>query len=256
MHVKILTFVMACGIAAAIASSTHAQVATGTYPYGTFDSHEFEIVNVGNLNVHFAIPVISKTGREIPFTYALSFDSSVWYPSSVNGSNVWTPVQNFGWRGDTEIATGYIGYRQVSSTVLCSGARVPRITISSVAYHDPYGASHGFLGSVQMTYCPAGETITNTMHATALDGSGYQLANDVPDFNGPSPAGPIITRAGASFAVPVNASAGQATVTDSNGNQISVDSNGNFTDTTGHVALSVGGTSAELRPVRLSPIKT
>src|ERR1700728_1102203 len=92
----------------AILISTHllvAQVATGTYPYGTYDSASVDTINVGNLNVHFAIPILNKAGRGMPFTYALSYDSSIWMPESVSGVWEWQPVNNWGWRGSTEIAT-------------------------------------------------------------------------------------------------------------------------------------------------------
>ena len=40
-----------------------AQVATGPVPFGSFSGGSFDAVNNANLNVHFAIPVISKAGR-------------------------------------------------------------------------------------------------------------------------------------------------------------------------------------------------
>jgi hypothetical protein len=55
------------------------QAVTGTYPYGTFDNKGFDTINVGNLNVQFSIPILNKAGRGTPFTYALSYNSSVWY---------------------------------------------------------------------------------------------------------------------------------------------------------------------------------
>jgi hypothetical protein len=59
-------------------ASASAQVATGTYPYGTYDSPGLDTINVGNLDVHFSIPVLNKSGRGLPFYYNLSYDSSVW----------------------------------------------------------------------------------------------------------------------------------------------------------------------------------
>lgn len=87
-----------------------AQVGTGTYPYGSFDNKGFDTINRGNLNAHFSIPVINKPGRGLPFYYNLSYDSSIWYPATVSGVKTWTSVPNFGWRGDTEIANGYVSY--------------------------------------------------------------------------------------------------------------------------------------------------
>ena len=54
-----------------------AQVATGTPPYGSFGGGPFDTVNLGNLNVNFVIPVFHKAGRGTPFTYDLSYDSSI-----------------------------------------------------------------------------------------------------------------------------------------------------------------------------------
>src|SRR5882757_10443539 len=50
------------------------QVATGLYPYGSFDNFGFDSIDRGSLNVHFSIPVISKSGRGLPFEYSLIYD--------------------------------------------------------------------------------------------------------------------------------------------------------------------------------------
>src|SRR5712692_5132389 len=84
------------------------QVQTGTPPFGSFGGGPFDTMNLGNLNVHFAIPVVNKAGRGMAFPYNLSYDNSVWYPVGVSGSQNWQPVQNWGWRGQTEIAVGYV----------------------------------------------------------------------------------------------------------------------------------------------------
>jgi hypothetical protein len=86
---------------------------TGTPPFGSFGGGPFDTVNLGNLNVHFAIPVIHKAGRGMPFTYDLSYDSSIWSPVNSSGTSTWTPVPNWGWRGVTEITTGYVSIQTV-----------------------------------------------------------------------------------------------------------------------------------------------
>jgi len=73
------------------------QVKTGTPPFGSFGGGPFDAINLGNLNVHFAVPIIHKAGRGLPLNYDLSFDSSVWYPVGVSGNQVWQPVGNWGW---------------------------------------------------------------------------------------------------------------------------------------------------------------
>ena len=42
-------------------------------------------MNNANLNVYFAIPVINKAGRSLPFSYSLMYNSSVYYPLEVIG---------------------------------------------------------------------------------------------------------------------------------------------------------------------------
>jgi hypothetical protein len=61
-------------------SVASAQVATGIPPFGSFGGGPFDSVNLGDLNVHFAIPVLHKAGRGMPFIYDLSYDSSLWTP--------------------------------------------------------------------------------------------------------------------------------------------------------------------------------
>src|SRR5580700_1831455 len=93
-----------------LAGVASAQVATGTPPFGSFGGGSFDTVNLGNLNVHFAIPVVHKAGRGMPFGYDLSYDGSVWVPVSSNGVTQWQPVYNWGWRGSTEAQAGYMSY--------------------------------------------------------------------------------------------------------------------------------------------------
>lgn len=92
------------------AGITSAQVATGAPKFGSFGGGPFDSVNLGNLNAHFSIPVLNKSGRGVAFSYDLAYDSSVWTPAVVSGSTVWQPAPNWGWQGQTEVATGYISY--------------------------------------------------------------------------------------------------------------------------------------------------
>jgi len=96
----VFTFLLPLGAA-------RAQVATGTPPFGSFSGGP-DIVNNANLNVHITVPVLNKAGRGLPFSYVLSYDSSIWYPAG----NVWTPVTNtnWGWDGVNQAATGYVTY--------------------------------------------------------------------------------------------------------------------------------------------------
>ena len=96
-----------------VQAALQGQPASGVPPFGSFSGGPFDTVNNANLNVHFDIPIMSKAGVGIQFPYTLSYDSSVWYPVSSGGSTTWAPVDSnlmWGWRGVTEVATGYLGY--------------------------------------------------------------------------------------------------------------------------------------------------
>lgn len=224
-----------------------AQVATGTYPYGSFDNKGFDTINRGNLNAHFSIPVINKPGRGLPFYYNLSYDSSLWYPATVSGVKTWTSVPNFGWRGDTEIANGYVSYTTGGGQVVISqGPGKPplvcrNVIISNFIYHDPFGVQHPFAGvSVQGAPAACGDfsmPSTNGFTSLATDGSGYTMK--VVGLLGAS----IITASGQTFAPPLASNRKSGTITDSNGNQISTDNQGHFTDTLGKQVLTVAGGS-------------
>ena len=212
------------------------QVATGSYTYGTFDNFGFDTINVGNLNVHFSLPVLQKTGRGLPFYYNLSYDSSVFYPATINGVNSWEPVQNFGWRGDTEIVSGYVSYSQ---NVTVRGACTV-IRNGQFVYHDTFGTSHPFNG-VDEEIIPSGSGTCSTQEpptgltAIATDGSGYTIVVT-------GLAGAALTAAsGKQIIVPTQEGTGAATLTDTNGNQVSVNSSGAFKDTTGNTVLTVSG---------------
>ncbi|PYX53468.1 MAG: hypothetical protein DMG76_25595 [Acidobacteria bacterium] len=85
-----------------------AQVATGTPPFSSLGGGPFDVVNLGNLNLHFAVPVIHKAGRGMSFDYDLSYDGSIWTPVTSSGTTSWQPASNWGWRGQTEASVGYV----------------------------------------------------------------------------------------------------------------------------------------------------
>src|ERR1700752_1246537 len=92
----------------ALAETSPAQVAIGTPPLGSFGGGPFDVVNLGNLNVHFAIPVFQRSGRGTSLYYNLTYDSSVWVPVTSAGVTSWNPVGGWGWQSQTNAATGYL----------------------------------------------------------------------------------------------------------------------------------------------------
>jgi RHS repeat-associated protein len=245
------------------ASTIMAQVATGTYPYGTYDNLGRDTMNVGNLNVHFNFPVLNKTGRGIPFTYNVSYDSSIWMPVPSGSSMVWQPVLNWGWGGQTEAGTGYLSAWVSISTCTTEehvgGSIHPVNTgseavISGVVYHDAWGGIHPFPGT-QYIQSGSGSGLpvvctgnSGAIGPLATDGSGYQFDSLPLTYSGIfitgiSTTGTISNKSNTSFTVPTNMASGTASATDSNGNEITENSSGQFTDTTGNVVLTVAGTA-------------
>jgi RHS repeat-associated protein len=221
------------GLLITAATNLHAQVRTGTPPFGSFGGGP-EVINLANLNSHITIPVLHKAGRGTNFTYDLSYDSSVWYPVGSSGNQYWQPVYNMGWRAITEVTTGYIGYNQTISgecgfwKYLGGGHQIFIVTgytydNTNWIYHDTFGVQHPFNGStIQYTGSCSG---TNTsFNATSIDGSGYQL-----QANGGG--GTVISSLGGVVVPPVQAGTGSASFTDRNGNQLSADGSGHFYDT-------------------------
>src|SRR5437899_6543914 len=73
---------------------------TGLPPFGSFESSGFDLVNRQNLNVHFAIPIVSLPGRGMGFSHSIVYDSLIWQS---NGTG-WIPMSDvngnptFGWK--------------------------------------------------------------------------------------------------------------------------------------------------------------
>lgn len=211
------------------------QVATGSYPYGTYDNRGFDTINVGNLNVHFAVPVLTKAGRGIPLEYNLAYDSSIWTPTTVGGVTSWVPVTGFGWNGVPTF--GHLTATETTQTIVVG---VPphqetcHVTSwNNWTYVDAHGAQHYFGG---MTENETGSCTTDypSFSAVATDGSGLTLS--ITNYT----VGTVTLPSGFQFSPPYGTS-GAATAFDTNGNYISTDVNGNVTDTTGVQVLTVAG---------------
>src|SRR6266850_2581538 len=62
-----------------IPSALAQQVAgNGTPAFNSFGGGP-DVINEGNLNVHYTVPVFSRAGRGLPFSHSLPVDSSVWF---------------------------------------------------------------------------------------------------------------------------------------------------------------------------------
>jgi hypothetical protein len=92
-----------------------AQLATGTSDqFASYFGAGFDTVNLSNLNVHFAIPIVNKSGKRLGFYYNLEYDGLIWQPVTSGSTTSWTPVKtlggntNWGWTIDTDAVSGII----------------------------------------------------------------------------------------------------------------------------------------------------
>jgi len=215
------------------------QVATGTPPLSSFGGGPFDTINLGNLNVHFSVPVLSRAGRGTPFSYSLGYDSSVWSPATSNGITSWGPLSNWGWTVNTPALGGSITTK--SGTAKCSNGAGGWYTVNFnriTSYVDPLSTTHPF--NLAEDPCDT----SNIFSQTSYDGSGWTLTYDA----GYLTATP---RNGATFVV---ANAGYAPIyTDTNGNQLTT-SGGNYFDTLSSTTpvLTVAGNGTPSSPTTLT----
>src|SRR5262249_25631286 len=138
-------------------------------PFGSFSGGP-DVTNLGNLNVHYTFPIFSKPGRGLPFNYALSSDSSVWYPKNAS----WTPVVNWGWRGPSDALTGYVLVRVQPRH--CIDPDTGFLVFYTMRFYGPYidgyGITHpGIAVEVDDSLCGPGSSDPGG----TPDGSGYPI---------------------------------------------------------------------------------
>ncbi len=218
---RILLLVGLFSVSAGLAS---AQVTTGTPPFGSFGGGPVDTINLANLNAHISIPVFSKAGRGIPFNYNISYDTSIWTPVGTSGSQTWAPTGAFGWAllavGQAVVTGHYVGYN---------------IWTGGAVYLDPVGTPHSFPG--YWVGGPSGCAWDGS--AAATDGSGYSVSTG--GWYGYYLCDIIVTASNGQ--VVSESTSGSPFATDTNGNQITISSNGAITDTLGQTALTATGTA-------------
>jgi hypothetical protein len=164
------------------------QVATGTPSFGSFAGGP-DVVNLGNLNADWTIPIRNKAGRGMNFVYNLQYDSSVFYPVASGSSMYWQPVGNWGWQGLTGSGLSYITYdavEQSSATCNSGYGSYTVYQISNITYIDTYGAhpfpiptftSTFFIGETGSGCKATSNVPALPVSALASDGSGITISN-------------------------------------------------------------------------------
>ncbi|MGA7634061.1 MAG: RHS repeat-associated core domain-containing protein [Terriglobales bacterium] len=170
--------------------------------------------------MHFAIPVLNKAGRGLPFAYNLSYDSSIWTPVTSSGVTTWQPDSNWGWIPQTDASLGRVTESMINipcrNPLYPPGLEyLPGPFYSNYVYRDAFNVSHPFNLSIKLGAC--GQTSPLPATAVATDGSGYTIST--------SGLGGTITARTGKVINPT------ASAEDTNGNEITVNSSGQFFDT-------------------------
>jgi hypothetical protein len=231
-----------------------AQQASGIQPYGTMITKGADVINVGNNNVFLNIPVLNKPGRGAPFTYSISLNSSIWYPTISGSYTTWMPVSYdgsaLGWQGLNPAAAQGASYKLAINTIQCQYGSTTLYVYTPGGYLAPGGNFHGFEGSPVFSSVPTVPAGTNCPTFTpapsnliTYDGSGYTATMNLQGSGGTGTVAFLLKDTQAdTINTPViagqGAPTGPLTTTDANGNQIT-GNNGVYTDTTGTAALSL-----------------
>ncbi len=210
--------------------------ATGTPAFGSFGGGPFDVINLGNLNVHLAVPVIHKPGRGTDFVYNFGYDSSVWSPVTSGASQSWQYATNWGWKGVTESWEGYLTYTTFTG-IPCYADGTYATFFTNWVYHDPLGNAHSF-GNLQVWNDACGP---QSAVGTTTDGSGYTI-NMSTTQGASSATATMWPRQGGKLSPPINSTSATGSHTDANGNQISFNGT-SFTDTLGTTVLTLSGTA-------------
>lgn len=121
---------------------------TGVPPFASFSQNQFAMINNGNLNGIFTIPIMSSPGRGISLNLNAVYNSQVWTPEANGaGALAWTNLG--GWLLNSPI--GEVSYQVGTTTGSCGahgdGGYTQTTTYTGYTYTDPVGTIHPF-GSV------------------------------------------------------------------------------------------------------------
>src|SRR4051794_22815046 len=92
-----LAVAMVLCLAYALSADSQVVNSLGVPPFSSIGGSSFDRINLGNLNTHFEIPIVSKAGRGTPFTFSLSYDGLVWSPVTAGSTTTWQLLSAGGW---------------------------------------------------------------------------------------------------------------------------------------------------------------
>ena len=129
-------------LVAIFAAFARGQALTGTPPFGSISGGPIDTIDLGNLNIHLSIPIVTKAGRGGSFSYNLGYDTSVLYPGNYTSGTAWTLAFNNGWTGPTQIRTGAV---TVTSPSFCTTTN-ERVYITTSSGKGANGGAQGAAG--------------------------------------------------------------------------------------------------------------
>ncbi len=216
-------------------------VGAGQYDLGSYDNKGFDTINLGNLNQHFEIPIVKKKGRGQDFNYSIIYDGLIWStkPTPGGGTSTWIVDPTFGFHGQLNGGiTGYYTYSQ-SPDHTCSGTGISAIKRTNYQFHDSVGAVHVF-NYAETDVCGGGVTIQGD--GSTSDNSGYSYSGGVITSRNGLRISAVLGSGGSTY----------GTIDDTNGNRITINADGNMTDTTNSTALGITGGATAASPLVLS----
>ncbi len=214
---------------------------TGAYPFASFDNRGFDSINLGNDNIRFSIPIVNRTGRGLGFSYAIQYEGLIWNPVNNGSTTVWTPDPAWGFTGalNGSVFAGYLTYMTRPGKCEYGNVLHTVISTSGYVYHDFAGGAHPLNYSTSPVCNPnTPPSYSTSGNGAATDDSGYTLVGS------PAAGYQIQARNGALITPATGETTTSATSeVDSNGNSISFNGSGTFTDTSGVNALTISGSS-------------
>jgi RHS repeat-associated protein len=229
-----------------------AQVSTGT-PFMASIAGGPEAINLGNLNINWTFPMISKPGRGMPFVLSPTLDSSIWYPVTSGSTKSWQPISTFGWSGLPSGYDGYVTYQTSTSSPYQCGQPINGNnyyyeffinTFTNFVYVDAHGTPHPFSFANNPYYIYLGQAGCQSSvqagpgpseSASATDGSGYSIEAT------PSSQYGVLSSVSNSSGIGMALGSSTTVQEDIDGNLITCASSG-CTDTLNTTVTSVAGT--------------
>src|SRR6266699_4791153 len=159
---------------------------TGFPPFATIERSRFDARNDQNMNVNFALPIVSSSGRGVGLNVAVVYNSLNWVPIG-NGWTYSTPG-NLGWLYGSP--AGQITYQVSHSNPVClrspDGNIYKRVTLyRNYKYTDPVGTQHALnlLWQETISDCDGSDVISGRFTSNLTDGSGLyaSIPSSAPD---------------------------------------------------------------------------